>query len=84
MNCKCGTNAVLLAVKKEGPNKGKKFYTCNTKTCDFFSWENKYDPKKFKNGACFRCGRYGCYIEDCENKTDFYGNVIPDDYDKYF
>jgi len=27
-----------LEVKKEGPNKGKKFKGCSNKSCDFFEW----------------------------------------------
>ncbi len=29
--CECGVSAVLLTVSKEGDNKGRKFYKCNTK-----------------------------------------------------
>lgn len=32
--------ALCLTVKKDSPNKGKRFYTCqdNPKKCDFFLW----------------------------------------------
>jgi hypothetical protein len=52
MNCTCGEAATLLTVKKEGPNFGKNFYCCKTKTCKFFLWTNdkpqtnKYKTKK--------------------------------------
>lgn len=35
----CRKPALFLTVKKEGANKGKHFYTCDTKRCDFFLWE---------------------------------------------
>lgn len=47
---KCGHNedAKLLEVKKEGPNKGKKFYACARKQgdqCEFFEWVDKPAPR---------------------------------------
>jgi DNA topoisomerase-3 len=37
--CLCGKQAVQLTVKKDGPNMGRKFYSCaDNKTCDFFLW----------------------------------------------
>lgn len=36
----CRKPALFLLVKKEGPNKGKHFYTCDTKKCSFFLWEH--------------------------------------------
>lgn len=40
--CSCNQPAVQLTVRKEGPNKGKKFYKCTTGVqnggCDFFLW----------------------------------------------
>lgn len=82
-NCKCNEPSIQLTVKKDGPNKGRKFYKCKTSACNFFSWVG-YNPGRFKNGACYRCGRWGCDLVDCEETTDFYGNLIPEDYDKYF
>ena len=38
MNCKCNVVAKVLKVKKEGPNMGRDFYTCSTKTCNFFQF----------------------------------------------
>ena len=37
--CKCGQEAELLTVKKEGPRKGKRFWKCAQRQCDFFLWE---------------------------------------------
>ncbi|CAF1077721.1 unnamed protein product, partial [Didymodactylos carnosus] len=39
--CHCGERARLCTVKKEGANKGRKFYGCEkgmTDSCGFFSW----------------------------------------------
>jgi uncharacterized Zn finger protein len=33
---KCSSNVKILFVKKEGPNKGKKFYKCES--CGLFKW----------------------------------------------
>lgn len=33
---KCGSDLKELTVKKEGPNKGRKFQSCNS--CDHFQW----------------------------------------------
>jgi hypothetical protein len=39
MNCDCGKPAVLKTVQKEGPNKGKEFFTCSSGDCKFFKWQ---------------------------------------------
>ncbi|KAF8610285.1 prokaryotic type I DNA topoisomerase [Ceratobasidium sp. AG-I] len=37
--CQCGEPAGERTVTKEGPNKGRKFFTCGKdRTCDFFEW----------------------------------------------
>jgi DNA topoisomerase-3 len=37
--CYCGASALLLTVRKEGPNQGRQFYSCaNNRQCEFFSW----------------------------------------------
>lgn len=41
MECKCGVLAILLEVKKEGPNKGRLFYACKNRGCDFFEWKDQ-------------------------------------------
>lgn len=83
--CKCKIKASMKTVTKEGENKGRKFYTCPQGACNFFKWDtSKYDPRNFKPGSCYRCGTWGCEITDCDKKYDYYGNFIPDDYDKYF
>ena len=86
-NCLCGVEASLLTVKKDGPNKGRLFYTCKSRTCKFFYFEDEieeklamgnYNPDRFKPGSCYRCGTWGCNMEDCEKTHDWFGNKIPD------
>ena len=36
-DCNCGTTATLRTVKKEGKNKGKKFWSCFK--CGYFLWD---------------------------------------------
>ncbi|XP_074063752.1 DNA topoisomerase 3-alpha isoform X2 [Macrotis lagotis] len=36
--CNCSQEALLLTVRKEGPNQGRRFYKCNTGSCNFFLW----------------------------------------------
>ncbi|XP_058056503.1 DNA topoisomerase 3-alpha [Anopheles bellator] len=38
--CRCGTPAIRLTVRKEGPNTGRPFYTCPNQAdkCGFFKW----------------------------------------------
>ena len=37
--CNCNEAALLLTVKKDGPNQGRQFYTCaNNRACEFFQW----------------------------------------------
>ena len=86
-NCNCGDTAKCFTVRKEGPNTGRKFYTCaNNRTCKFFEWVdgNNYNPEKFKTGACYRCGRWGCDATDCDEEYDWFGNKIPENYADYF
>ena len=54
--CYCQIAAVLLTVKKEGPNQGRQFYTCSSKGCDFFAWKdgagnNNNNNNSFNNGG---------------------------------
>lgn len=41
--CNCNMEAILLTVKKEGPNTGRQFYKCKTQQggCDFFLWQDQ-------------------------------------------
>lgn len=39
--CNCGQEAILLTVRKEGPNQGRQFYKCNGSNCSFFLWSDQ-------------------------------------------
>ncbi|XP_078096496.1 DNA topoisomerase 3-alpha [Mustelus asterias] len=39
--CNCGQDALLLTVRKEGPNQGRRFYKCNVGSCNFFLWADQ-------------------------------------------
>uniref|UniRef100_A0A669QA73 DNA topoisomerase n=1 Tax=Phasianus colchicus TaxID=9054 RepID=A0A669QA73_PHACC len=39
--CNCGNEAMLLTVRKEGPNQGRQFYKCSASTCNFFLWSDQ-------------------------------------------
>uniref|UniRef100_A0A8C4EIG0 DNA topoisomerase n=1 Tax=Dicentrarchus labrax TaxID=13489 RepID=A0A8C4EIG0_DICLA len=39
--CNCGQEALLLTVRKEGPNQGRQFYKCNNGSCNFFLWSDQ-------------------------------------------
>ncbi|XP_064376158.1 DNA topoisomerase 3-alpha isoform X2 [Dromaius novaehollandiae] len=41
VTCNCGNEAVLLTVRKEGPNQGRQFYKCSASTCNFFLWADQ-------------------------------------------
>lgn len=39
--CNCGQDAVLLTVRKDGPNQGRQFYKCSAGNCNFFLWSDQ-------------------------------------------
>lgn len=39
--CNCGHDALLLTVRKDGPNQGRQFYKCNAGACSFFLWADQ-------------------------------------------
>ena len=46
--CNCGLVTILREVKKEGPTKGKFFYTCSKsydEKCSYFMWKDESDNK---------------------------------------
>lgn len=61
--CMCNQPAVQLTVRKEGPNKGKKFYKCavgaQNNGCDFFLWapetSNSTTAAVANNDAVIQC-----------------------------
>ncbi|WVO16515.1 hypothetical protein L204_104193 [Cryptococcus depauperatus] len=58
VECKCGLEAVIATVSKDGTNKGRKFWACpnNPKArCGFFQWQD--DPNaNFSNFGSKVCG----------------------------
>lgn len=44
-HCFCNIDAVSYLVKKEGPNKGRRFYTCakTSSKCKYFKWSEDFD-----------------------------------------
>lgn len=59
--CKCEEEAVLRTVQKEGPNKGKQFYTCpksRQEQCQFFEWSDDVDQSSVRSVSA-RGGRGG-------------------------
>ena len=44
IRCKCGAPAERLTVKKDGPTRGRHFFKCHGRVCDFFQW----DPEEVK------------------------------------
>lgn len=39
--CNCGQDALLLTVRKDGPNQGRQFFKCNNGNCNFFLWADQ-------------------------------------------
>lgn len=44
VTCNCGQEAVLLTVRKQGPNQGRQFYKCSGGGCSFFLWADSSHP----------------------------------------
>ncbi|XP_053664698.1 DNA topoisomerase 3-alpha [Anopheles marshallii] len=51
--CRCGTPASRFTVKKDGPNKGRPFFSCpnQASSCGFFKWGDENMPPGSSNGA---------------------------------
>ncbi|KAM4634885.1 DNA topoisomerase 3-alpha [Polymixia lowei] len=39
--CNCSKDALLLTVRKDGPNQGRQFYKCDGGNCTFFLWADQ-------------------------------------------
>uniref|UniRef100_A0A8C7JEH0 DNA topoisomerase n=1 Tax=Oncorhynchus kisutch TaxID=8019 RepID=A0A8C7JEH0_ONCKI len=48
--CNCGSEAVLLTVRKDGPNQGRQFYKCSSGGCTFFLWTDQPDTNVYPPG----------------------------------
>ncbi len=44
--CKCATDAIQRTVRKEGPNKGRDFWCCANRSCNFFLWNAPHAPQR--------------------------------------
>ncbi|XP_054990080.1 DNA topoisomerase 3-alpha isoform X1 [Sorex araneus] len=44
VTCNCGQEALLLTVRKEGPNQGRQFFKCHSGGCSFFLWADSSQP----------------------------------------
>jgi hypothetical protein len=93
--CKCldrgqPKTAACLQVGKDGPNKGRYFFTCSNRVCKYFEWSvamkatkpadrvpGVYDPKAFRKYACQTCGRLKHNTNECDFEFDILGNKIP-------
>uniref|UniRef100_A0A6Q2Y6L8 DNA topoisomerase n=1 Tax=Esox lucius TaxID=8010 RepID=A0A6Q2Y6L8_ESOLU len=50
--CNCGSEALLLTVRKDGPNQGRQFYKCSSGGCNFFLWADQPNtPPPDRQGA---------------------------------
>lgn len=71
--CFCKTAARKLVVRKDGPNKGKIFYTCPSSKCKYFKWGDEYD-------ALINLSKYkpdGEYIIKMELQRRYTNRFIP-------
>lgn len=73
-NCSCNQPAAQFTVRKDGPNQGRKFNTCQTKSCQFFEWADqpqassaKPETKARKQPTCSNCGNVGHTKRNCKN-----------------
>lgn len=57
--CNCSQDALLLTVRKEGPNQGRQFYKCNTGNCNFFLWDEQQNDQPGSAGRMGSTGQLG-------------------------
>ncbi|KNC82673.1 hypothetical protein SARC_05050 [Sphaeroforma arctica JP610] len=82
--CKCFVSTAERTVQKEGPNKGKRFWTCPfgpSRGCGFFEWVNPEAGAGMDGGSngygnngggaslvCFNCNQPGHWATNCPQK----------------
>lgn len=60
VECNCGDEATERTVQKDGPNKGKQFYTCSKprdQQCQFFEWSSNLPASSVHSYSASRAGR---------------------------
>ena len=63
--CNCNVRAGGRTVRKDGPNKDRKFFSCgNNRSCEFFAWADADDVadegNKYQDdtaASCYKCGK---------------------------
>ena len=58
--CNCGNKAAERTVQKDGPNKGKQFFTCSKprdQQCQFFEWSSNLPASSTRTYSSSRVGR---------------------------
>ncbi|PWN40734.1 prokaryotic type I DNA topoisomerase [Ceraceosorus guamensis] len=78
VRCRCDLDAKVCQVNKDGPNKGRHFYTCSKEStisrCGFFEWVSEdgaisgslgITSGSSGDGTCFRCGQPGHWASSC-------------------
>ena len=50
-SCQCGVPAIVLTVRKDGPNQGRDFYKCESGNCNYFSWTDEMIAPSFTSPA---------------------------------
>ena len=51
MNCNCGLPSILQITQKNGPNHGKRFYSCKNRKCRFFIFEDDIPRSNSDNNS---------------------------------
>jgi hypothetical protein len=49
--CDCGNPAYFGTAQKEGPNKGRNFFTCSERDCKFFIWADEEGTQRRAPGG---------------------------------
>ncbi|CEH19275.1 prokaryotic type i dna topoisomerase [Ceraceosorus bombacis] len=76
VRCRCDLDAKVCQVNKEGPNKGRHFYTCSKEStisrCGFFEWlpedgaiSGSLGITSGSSGECFLCQQKGHWASEC-------------------
>ncbi|KAL5524020.1 hypothetical protein ACEPAG_8193 [Sanghuangporus baumii] len=66
--CKCDLAPIQKTVAREGPTKGRKYWTCAQTQCGYFEWDE--EPGQSNSGGtrsdeCYNCGELGHWASAC-------------------